>query len=88
MRRRKIKEAGLVMLGLGLIGLFVLVAESVSWKYHEYGDRAEEQQIKRLMKYRNLLNNNTMRHEFENPLDFREYGYDGEGTFTMPGDFH
>ena len=83
MRRRKIKEAGLIFLGLGLIGLFLLVADATTQKYHEYSDRAERENIKRLMLYRNMLKRDTLRHEFENPLDFREYGGD---TFTMPED--
>jgi len=85
MRRRKIKEAGLIFLGLGLIGLFLLVAESTTQKYHEYSDRAEREHIKKLMLYRSLLKRDTLRHEFGNPLDFRERRYEGD-TFTMPED--
>jgi len=81
MRRQKIKEAGLVMLGLGLIGLFVLVADSVAWRYNEYSDKIEEQQIKKLLRYRNLLNQRTLRHEFKDALDFRELPTGN--TFTM-----
>ena len=55
MRNRKVKEAGLVLLGLGLIGLFMLVADATTQKYHEYSERAEDQRIKRLMLYKNLL---------------------------------
>ena len=82
MRRRKIKEAGLVCLGLGLVLLFMLVADNTTQKYHEYTDRAEQKNIKRLMLYRNLLKRDTLRHEFDSPLDFRELDLRGN-TFTM-----
>ena len=52
----------------------------MSWRYNEYTDKLEEQQIKKLMRYRNLLNQRTLRHEFKDALDFRELP---GNTFTM-----